>query len=273
MASQKRILVWCTPRSLSTVLMRSLSQFHDSQIIFEYLLLAGINIAPPGTFGDREADVARLKSEPDFDIHSWKEMYERPYPSKAFIIGKEFAELLHGRMEMIPDGYTHVFLIRHPSKVFASIMKSFSYFPPDVRQNAFLKPNYFRASAAVYDFVTTTLGQQAPVIHADDLQANPAKTLQLLCEATGLPFSQDLLRWGQVKEDPPSNWLISDFTWELSKTVGSHNTSFGSTCFYANKETSGAARETPVVSPDIQLLMEDAMPYYESLYERRLIIK
>ncbi|XP_022081168.1 branched-chain-amino-acid aminotransferase-like protein 2 [Acanthaster planci] len=268
MATQKRVLVWSTPRSLSTVLMRALSQLPDSLVIHEYLLLVGKN-EEPDILGDQKAKMQNWDSEPSFNILKWKEMYEEPYHDKSFVFGKEIASSLGRKVEMIPDGYTHVFLMHNPFKSIPSNEKSLSFFPRDLRFSVMLKPNQFEALAHIYDYVTTTLGQSKPVVlDASDLLANPAKTLQLFCKATGLPFSQKLLRWEQVKERPPSNLLLPTFMWDNGKAFGVFKTAFESTCFH--KETTGVAKETDPISPEIEQLIQDALPYYEKLYKYRL---
>ncbi|XP_038046306.1 branched-chain-amino-acid aminotransferase-like protein 2 [Patiria miniata] len=274
MATQKRVLVWSTPRSLSTVLMRALSQLPDSLIIHEFLLLAGWNeVGLPDCPGDWKANLSDMDTEPGFNIKSWKEMYEQPYPGKSFILGKEICDGMIGRiMEMIPEGYTHVFLMRHPSKSITSLDKALSYFPDDVVRLSMQKPS-FKALADIYDYVTTTLGQQAPVVlDAADLLAKPAEALRLLCEATGMPFSQDLFHWDQLIGEPPSNWLMPKMMWSNNKDVGLFNSAFQSTCFHSNQATSGAAKEKDAIKPELQQLIQDALPYYNYLYEHRLII-
>ncbi|XP_038055054.1 branched-chain-amino-acid aminotransferase-like protein 2 [Patiria miniata] len=273
MATQKRVLLWSVPRSLSTVLMRALSRLPDSLIIHEYLLLSGLNeVGLRDCPDDWKSDLPDMDTEQGFDIKSWKEMYEQPYPGKSFILGKEMSDGLGGRMEMIPEGYTHVFLMRHPLKSVTSLDKSLSYFPDDVRFSM-VKPNNFKALAGVYDYVTTTLGQPAPVVlDADDLLAKPGEALRLLCEATGMPFSQDLLRWDQMKDEPPANWLMPKFMWSNNKEVRLFSAAFESTCFHSNQATSGAAKEKDAIKPELQQLIQDALPYYNYLYEHRLII-
>ncbi|XP_038057111.1 branched-chain-amino-acid aminotransferase-like protein 2 [Patiria miniata] len=273
MATQKRVLVWSTPRSLSTVLMRALSQLPDSLIIHEYLLLVGFNEAGeqlPGT--EWKSGLSDKATEQGFNIKSWKEMYEQPYPGKSFILGKEFSDGLGGRMEMIPEGYTHVFLMRHPFKSITSHWKSLSYFPDDARFSM-VKPKSFKTLAGVYDHVTTTLGQPAPVVlDADDLLAQPAEALRLLCQSIGMPYSQDLLRWEQVKGESPSNWLMPKMLLSNHKDIGVFKSAFESTCFHSNQATSGAAKEEDAIKPELQQLIQDALPYYNYLYEHRLII-
>ncbi|XP_038050921.1 uncharacterized protein LOC119724073 [Patiria miniata] len=272
MATQKRILIWSVPRSLSTVLMRSLSQARDSLVLNEYLLLAGLNEVPEA-LGDRK-DLVDIETESSFNIQSWKAMYEQPHPGKSFILGKEMADSLGGRMEMIPDGYTHVFLMRHPFKSITSHYKSLWCFPEDVRYSM-VDHSYHKGLAGVYDYVTQTLGHTAPVVlDTADLLAKPAEAVRLICEATGMPFSQELLRWDQVKDELPSNWLMPKVLWSNGVKVGMYKSAFESTCFHTNEETSGAATEgTDTIKPEIQQLIQDALPYYDTLSKHRLVVE
>ncbi|XP_038077019.1 uncharacterized protein LOC119744899 [Patiria miniata] len=269
--TQKRVLIWAVTRSLSTVLVRSLSQIQDIQVIFEYYVAAGWNTAPDVLVNESSQDNSLVSMEPDVTFQSVKAMYEQDYPGKSLILGKEMPYYLGRRMNAIPHGYTHIFLIRNPAKTIPSLNKIFGFATPEMKR-ALLGPNQFEMMDEVYEFVTKTRPHEtAVVVDAEDLMAQPAKSLQLLCEATGLPFSQSLLHWDPIK-DLPSNWSMPKSLWAYSSAMGYFKNAFESTCFRAKKDNSSAKR-IEQVDPELCELIQDAMPYYKHLYKRRLTVQ
>ncbi|XP_038077018.1 uncharacterized protein LOC119744898 [Patiria miniata] len=268
--NQKRVLIWAVTRSLSTVLVRALSQIPDTQVIFEYYMAAGWNTVPDALVNESSQEKSLVNMEPDVTFQSVKAMYEQDYPGKSLILGKEMPNMLGRRMDVIPHGYTHIFLIRYPAKTIPSLNKVYGFATSEMKRAHLLGPNQFEMMDELYEFVTKTRPHEtAVVLDAEDLMAQPAKSLQLLCEATGLPFSQSLLHWDPIK-DLPSNWSMPKSLWAYSSTVGYFKNAFESTCFRA-KTGDSSSKSQEQDDQDLCRFIQDAQPYYESMYKRRLI--
>lgn len=156
---QFRVLLWCTPRSTSSIITKCLSFVPGTQVFFEpyyfcYEALARLKelgkvgeeeIAPEVGMGMEEsyggvaAEDWRLATKMisgedcgervDYDkmkYHRIKELLDKPDPNRKGIFLKEVAYTIDGHYDFLPDkssGYRHAFLLRHPIKVFASWRK------------------------------------------------------------------------------------------------------------------------------------------------------
>ena len=64
----------------------------------------------------------------------------------------------------------------------------------------------FVQQAEIFDFVRAQTGSVPPVIDADDVLADPRRTLRLLCEALGFDFSETMLSWPAGLRDTDGIW-------------------------------------------------------------------
>ena len=141
-------MMWTVPRSISTVLCKCLSYVEDSLIVYEPYLCARW-FGPDAEKEEmleltrKSCKVARLeKSAVRFDTslfsYKWvKEQLEEAHVGKKFIICKEMAFAIRHRLEFMPSGYRHAFLIRHPLRVFPSwkkLLRGVTQLPPEAYQ-------------------------------------------------------------------------------------------------------------------------------------------
>nr|XP_054747962.1 uncharacterized protein LOC129253552 [Lytechinus pictus] len=147
---QTRVMLWCTPRSTSTILTKCLSFVPNTQVYFEpyyfcyealeRLKSLGIDVDPSSikSYDDVKTTdwwtTANLISggdcgkegTPDFNKMKYpciKDLCENPSPDKDVIFVKDMAYCIDGRYNFLPEkslGYRYAFLLRHPRKVFAS---------------------------------------------------------------------------------------------------------------------------------------------------------
>jgi hypothetical protein len=85
------------------------------------------------------------------------------------------------------DRVTNCFLIRDPEQVVAS----FTIQRPDAAEWEL----GFEQQARLFDHVCDRLGHAPPVIDAADVLKDPRGTLETLCAALGVVFSEHMLAW------------------------------------------------------------------------------
>ncbi|XP_038078901.1 branched-chain-amino-acid aminotransferase-like protein 2 [Patiria miniata] len=259
---QVRILIWCTARSLSTVLARSLSQYPGSQCLMELFQVAAY-LGPERLFPETEP-----LFEPKMTFSYVRDLYEEPWPGKSLVLGKEVSYGMRS-LGMIPDGYQHVFLIRDPAKSLRSIEERIQKFDCKKKREFYLGLNQSANLAEMYQHVTKNLGKKALVLDADDLIANPSQMLQCLCAAVGLQYTDELLKWDRAS-GVPANWLMTDKQWENHKKAGWFDKVLDSTGFNTPATNPGARDEGTGPSPHFQRMIAEALPYYHDLHRLRI---
>ena len=105
---------------------------------------------------------------------------------------------------------TNCFLIRDPREVIASYIKK--------RENPALSDLGFMQQAEIFDFVRTRTNSIPPVVDAKDVQENPERTLRLLCDATGVDFSESMLSWPPGLRETDGVWA-SYWYGQVAKTT------------------------------------------------------
>ncbi|XP_022091007.1 uncharacterized protein LOC110979483 [Acanthaster planci] len=259
---QVRILIWCTARSLSTVLARSLSQYPASQCLLE-LFGAAANFGPDRRFPETEL------LQPRLSFKFVKELYEQPWAGKSLVLGKELSYVMIGKQDMIPEGYQHVFLIRNPQKSVKSLEDRMSKVAYKKKKEFYLGLNQFKNLSEMHQHVTKTLGKKALVLDADDLKSNPSEMLQCLCTAVGLQFTDKLLEWDKVS-GVPGNWMVNEKQWEDHERVGWFDRLLESTGFNPLETDPRVCPSEGQPSPHFKQMIAEALPYYQELYQLRI---
>jgi hypothetical protein len=91
----------------------------------------------------------------------------------------------HGRAWI--KGLANAFLIRSPERVLASYAKKWN--DVDLRAIGFVE------QAEIFGMVADAKGEAPPVIDAEDVLADPRKTLTALCARLGISFDEAMLSW------------------------------------------------------------------------------
>ena len=305
-----KAIIWCVPRSCSTALLKSLSSLPDAKIFNELYSVAFV-FGPEGPIMNKqspseEKQPAQEEDQPTDESQSddgyvfpssictfqWvKQMLEGDYPGRRVIFSKEMAYCLYGKYECLPQGYRHVFLLRHPSKTFPSFKKQ-AYdtirrfyqteyqIPPTMEELQFDKLNpeqspiwlAFKEVHDLYQHVKERKLEEDPlVIDTDDLMSHPAAVMSALCAKLGLQYSNALLTWDKG--------LGTVETWTQGKEIKrliEHTSGFenfrNSTGFHrqeADKQATASPGEVKV-TPDIQLCIDKSLPFYLKMYKKRI---
>ena len=138
----------------------------------------------------------------------------------------------------------HAFLIRHPARVVASYAAK--------RERPVLDDIGFRQQAEIFDEVRAA-GQTPVVVDSFDIRADPERTLRALCAGLDLDWTPAMLSW-------PRGGHSSDGVWAAHWYGAVH----ASTGFAAPEG------DLPNVDPDLQPVVDAAMPYYEKLSAYKL---
>ncbi|XP_022095430.1 branched-chain-amino-acid aminotransferase-like protein 2 isoform X2 [Acanthaster planci] len=288
----QRVFLWGAPRSMSTAFLKCLSFVDGIQIVNQPYASAHF----VGPFAERSlpnpndqisrkivAEYDRVRNEcersdvrgiaPSVMTHQWirDHLLEAPYPDKKVLLCRDQAQYLHGRYDILPQGFKYSFLIRHPCKLFLSLKKyltaTFGDFP-DLRALPPLAVPSGYGIKELFDlveYVRENIDPQPTIVDADDLLQDPAGILAAYCARMGMPYSSKLLSW-EAGDDITSSWIMSREVSVSSSSQGFYKRAFESQRF-----------EKPTPVPDLGSLPEDvrecaqfSMEYYQSLYSQRI---
>ena len=179
-----RIAMWSGPRNISTAMMRAFEARGDCDVSDEPLYahyLDKTRILHPGF-----EEIVESQST------DWRTVVETLRGASP--TGKAIWYQKHMTHHLLPsidrwwmDDVRHCFLIRHPAEVLASYART--------RDSITLEDLGFEAQAEIYGYVKETLGQRAPVVDSQDILKDPAGTLEKLCLALDIPFTDKMLAW------------------------------------------------------------------------------
>lgn len=235
-----RLSVWSGPRNVSTALMYSFRQRSDTTVIDEplyahYLRITGL--PHPGA-----EDVLRSQ-DPDGDAVCREVLHgahERPV-----VFFKNMAHHWLALPKRYLQGMTHVFLVRDPSDMLASLTVQL----PECDIRATGLPDQL----ALYEELAS-LNLAPVVVQAEDIRREPRRTLTALCDHLGLVFEERMLSW-------PAGPKPEDGVWAPHWYDRVHQ----STAF----TPPGTPR---VLAPRYQGLLDACLPLYEALLQHRLPI-
>ena len=237
-----RIAMWSGPRSLSTAMLRAWENRPDTVVVdepFYACYLAGSGADHPL----REEVLAAQSSDWDSIANSLTGPVDGEH--RIFYQKHMTHHMLPGAPLAWMDRVSNAFLIRHPREVAASYARARARLPTPEELG------YLRQQE-LFERVADREGAAPPVIDAADVLAKPARTLQALCDALGVPFDEHMLAW-------PAGPRATDGVW------GSH--------WYASVWCSTGFGEPKPPSdppPELEPLIETALPCYERLARYRL---
>jgi hypothetical protein len=96
------------------------------------------------------------------------------------------------------SGFTHAFLIRAPERMVASYL--------NMRQKAEFDDFALERQAEFFEREADRLGHAPPVVDANDVLRDPARTLKALCAALGIPWDEAMLSWAPGRRDTDGPW-------------------------------------------------------------------
>eukprot|EP00057_Strongylocentrotus_purpuratus_P010689 XP_011665163.1 PREDICTED: uncharacterized protein LOC105438705 [Strongylocentrotus purpuratus] len=298
-----RTIIWCVPRSVSTALTKCLSFIEGIQMWFEpytYCRFAQVitkeqlDLDLPAEYEGNEEIYKRMTdqlreirlmnttTQENLSYASIGRFLEQSVSRHVLVKDMSFA-MSPEKYKFLPKGFKHIFLIRHPLRVFNSLRKSiFGQLSAlgmlkgesaveetfDVgRDNPFRNAGDGSMYKDVYDmwkYVNENLDAESIVVDSDDLLSNPAEILPKICRAAGLPYDESLLKWDGSSEVTKSWMVPADDI--VERMVYFYEIAIKSSKFLPASNM--PSRDD--VRPDVIRCTDQAMKYYDEMYEVRI---
>jgi hypothetical protein len=225
------LAMWSGPRNLSTAMMYSFAQRSDFEVVDEPFY--GAYLAATGDDHPMAAEIiANMETDP-----------VRIAARLANASGLYSKQMTHHLLDGFPRDWfsacRHAFLIRHPARVVASYAAK--------RERPTLAETGFVQQRDIFAQIEA-MGQTTVVVDSFDIRANPEGKLRSLCSALGLAWDPAMLSW-------PKGGNPADGIWAAHWYGAVH----GSTGFAAPEH------EIPKLEPELQRIVDEAMPHYEAL--------
>jgi hypothetical protein len=238
-----RIAMWSGPRNISTALMRSFENRADTVVWDEplyawFLLRTGIDHPM------RERVIAA--HETDLDAVTRRAARDPLPPGRTVFYQKHMTHhLLPDAPRAWIDALANCFLIRDPRLMLASYVRK--------RGSVTLADLGVEQQTELFERERRRTGRVPPVVDAEDVLRDPAGTLEALCAAVGIPFTERMLRW-------PAGARETDGVW------GDH-------WYDAVRASTGFAPWKPRevdLPPELEAIARECRPHHERLREHRL---
>lgn len=244
MSTPLRIAMWSGPRNISTAMMRAWENRGDCAVSDEPLyaaFLSDTQLDHPGrdeVIAAGESNYKKVVSDLLGDAPDKQGIWYQKHMTHHLLPNYE--------RDWIPK-LTNILLIRDPSEVVASYVKSrATVTPEDIG---------IPQQRKLHDEIIEATGNAAPIIDAGDFLRSPEKYLRALCDYLDIEFTDRMLHW------PPGR-RASDGIW--------------APYWYAAVEASTGfetwhARDTSL-SGEAAHVAESCRADYDFLYQRRWII-
>ena len=267
--SQKRVILWAAPRSLSTAFERSMMNLKNSKIIHEPYYY-------PFFFGpERQSKRYSLEVTNPEATYRWaSELLQKEYDGMDLVFAKDIAYEIDKKFDIfLEDGFKnfkHTFLIRNPNKTVLSLYRASTN--PKITGWDYFDPAYvgFKELFEFFQFVRSHLDPSPVVVDADDLIDNPEGVMQSYCEALGLVYQENMTKW------PPGP--VPGFDYQSSScSLAWYEVLFKSSGFLPRKNKSRSQDRSGFDKEDMPAEVVDAvkmsMPHFEALYPFRIHAK
>jgi hypothetical protein len=243
MAEPIRIAMWSGPRNISTAMMRSFGARSDTTVTDEPFYAA--YLAATGLSHPMRDEVLASQSQ------DWRTVAGQllgPVPENKPIWYQK--HMTHHMLDAFGRDWIgqmrNAFLIRDPRAVLASYVRK--------RDDVTLADIGVVQQRELFEREADRLGKAPPVIEGSDVLADPARSLSLLCNALGIPFTERMLSWAPGRRATDGVWAPA---W--------YNAVEASTGF-------GPATSNSLVNlPDgLRQIADAAVPHYQLLASHRL---
>ncbi|NEN99603.1 MAG: sulfotransferase family protein [Moorea sp. SIO3I7] len=245
----KKILVlWTTFRSTSTAFKMMMQARGDFIVLHEPFSLYYYGSE------ERKSDrCAKAEINPAYNFQPlFQDLINKAQSQPVFI--KDMALYIYDRAdEAFLSHFNHTFLIRHPAKSLPSLFAGW----PDFH----LSETGYAELYQLFEVTKAFLGQVPPLIDSDDLVQKPEATIKAYCDAVGIPFMPQALKW---------NPKICSKIWTLPWEGDWH------TYLQSSREFKERDRKNYVSVENNEHLKQTydyCLPYYQRLYEHRLRIE
>ncbi|XP_072028553.1 uncharacterized protein [Amphiura filiformis] len=293
-----RVMLWCVPRSTSTAFLKCMTYVPNSQVWLEPYLMHylfsshGNNREQVVSFFQdiwkatekEEIDEfgARITSGGYFagdKSYNWiKEQLEAPLPDKKVIFVKDMCWGIAGYYGQLPTGYRHTFLICHPYRVFDSWKRMINRGTDEDNNKLKItdQPSHhlplgfhYEEQYDLYLYVKEHFDPNPVIIDTDDLLADPGRVLKSYCEAVGIPYSDDLLRWTPGRECMDQLWMTAKEQINVYNHIGHHRETFASIRFSKPSRLPDRSE----LSEDVLYCCDRSMKYYEEMYRNKMVYR
>jgi hypothetical protein len=240
------VALWTHPRSISTAFERVMIERRDFRILhepFSYFYYV---------HGER-ASISQEYIDPDhpsgyLDIRAYILLHAREAP----VFFKDMCA--HCYSHLINDQdflakLSNTFLIRDPAKA----IPSYYAMNKEVTQEEI----GLRQLCSVFRKVADLTGSSPVVVDATDLEENPDGIMRAYCQALHIDFLPEAMSW---QESHRKEWDI----WKKW-----HVDAAKSTGITKNMETFAVTIDN---SQHLKEMYDDQLPYYEEMYEHRLLV-
>ncbi|XP_077983428.1 uncharacterized protein LOC144438252 [Glandiceps talaboti] len=261
--SVAKAVVWTSPRCRSTVFERSIRTLEGVKVFHEYYCTAAYQ-------GEDRTLQRYSKNEPipNSKFEDVQKTLEGSFTNCKGVFVKDVAYAMVGKLDTLPEGYHHTFIIRDPTNAITSLYRVITEGDlPDWADGFLPIEAGFREMWDLYQHLKEVKGLQPLVLDADDVLSDPASMMKKYCDVVGFEYTDDMLHWKPESESEKWTWEADHFTWEKDW----YGTILSSSGFI--KPTEGAANKSVDVSffPQyVQKAIEEARPYYDKLYELRM---
>ncbi len=187
-----RVSLWSGPRNVSTALMYSFRERHDTTVVDEPLYghyLATTGVEHPGgaeVLAEMDTDGGRVV----------REIMLGPFPTPV-VFFKNMAHHLVGLDWGLLDRLVNVILTREPGAMLSSLIKQLPH--PTIEQTGL--PD----QAHLVDTMVSR-GEAPIVVESRALLSDPPGVLATLCDRIGIPYRDEMLTWEPGPKPEDGNW-------------------------------------------------------------------
>lgn len=232
----KRICLWSGPRNISTALMYSFAQRHDTTVVDEPLYAHYLSTTDAHTYHPGSAEV--IADQENDGAKVIRDVILGDYPTPVVF----FKHMTHHLVELdwsFLDQTINVLLTRDPWEMLPSYAKN-------VEQPT-LRDTDYADHLKLLDYLHSR-GQTPPVLDAKQVLLNPRRVLTKLCDQIGIQFDEAMLSWKAGARPEDGVWAKY---W-----------------YHAVHHSTGFAAYRPKTDPfpeHLKPLLVECLPYYERL--------
>lgn len=230
----KAICLWSGPRNVSTALMYSFAQRHDTEVVDEPLYGHFLRVTGADHPG-RDEVLASVNT----DGNAVMQALLARNSTKKILFMKQMAHHLVDVNESFLQRTVNIFLIREPKEMLPSLTIQLPH--------AGLADTGLATQWRLFEQLKAT-GQEPAVLDSRELLLNPPRVLRRLCSHLDIDFCESMLTWD-------AGARLEDGIWAKHWYHALH------------KSTGFSPYESKSGFPDqLQALLEQCTPWYEKLF-------
>ncbi|NET01943.1 MAG: sulfotransferase family protein [Sphaerospermopsis sp. SIO1G1] len=243
---KKILALWAIPRSTSTAFETMMRERGDFFVSHEPFALSFY-------YSEDRCNTTRcpdIVPNAKYNFSStWEKLQQKNEKQRVFIKDMGYQVIPIANEDFL-SCFENTFLIRHPAKTLPSLFEIWPDFT--LEETGYVELN------RLFEIVNKMSGKISILIDSDDLVQKPEATIKAYCNAVGIPFIQEALKW-KSKIKPEISQLEGGWHNYLQSTSG----------FQARKEKQYVKIED---NQKLKDAYDFCLPYYQKLYENRLVI-